>query len=125
MIPSCVQYFAAPIDWPEQDWPTRDAQLAGGIDAMSRRYGLRLDPLASNLQSTAYKEYFPSRMANGQLERPGCRLLGPWQAPFMIDYPGQNALGYPEEIRLFASRLTRQGHGTACYGGRICAATIG
>lgn len=99
MIPERVEYYAVVCDWPSQDWPTRQTRIGRDVRDISQRYGIQFQALQKHLQSTAYKEFFPQRDANGQIARGDCRLLGEMQPVFCVDYT-RDDIRYPENIEL-------------------------
>ena len=75
-IPDRVVTRATPLDWAEQDHPTRVRELRAEIEALRGRYGLAFEPLLEDLGHQLNPVWLPERKRDGGLERQGARLLG-------------------------------------------------
>jgi len=75
-IPDKVVTRATPLDWAEQDHPTRVRELRAEVEALRGRYGLVFEPLLEDLGRQPDPTWLPQRRRDGRLERSGARLLG-------------------------------------------------
>jgi len=75
-IPDKVVTRATPLDWAEQDHPTRVRELRAEVEALRGRYGLVFEPLLEDLGRQPDPAWLPQRRRDGRLERSGARLLG-------------------------------------------------
>jgi len=75
-IPDRVLTRAAPLDWPEQDHPTRMREQRAEVDALRGRYGLAFEPMLEELLHLPNPAWLPARRPDGRLERASARLLG-------------------------------------------------
>ncbi|MFI5316493.1 MAG: methyltransferase domain-containing protein [Myxococcota bacterium] len=75
-IPDRVVTRACPLEWSEQDHPTRLRELRAEVEALRGRYGLSFDPLLEDLGRQPDPAWQPRRRSDGRLERAASRLLG-------------------------------------------------
>ncbi|HTO05455.1 MAG TPA: methyltransferase domain-containing protein [Myxococcota bacterium] len=76
VIPDRVVTRASPLEWAEQDLPTRLRQQRADIEALRGRYGLAFEPLLEDLGRQPDLAWQPRRGRDGRLERAAARLLG-------------------------------------------------
>jgi SAM-dependent methyltransferase len=75
-LPDRVVTRATPLEWLEQDHPTRARELRAEVDALRGRFGLTFDPLLEDLARQPNPAWLPQRSRDGRLLRDGARVLG-------------------------------------------------
>lgn len=102
-IPTHVKYLACLGQWPAQDHAARQRLIASQVGSIAQRYDLRFDNLQKQIEATAYKDFFPQRLANGRLAKDDFCELTNLQDAWTIDYRS-NECRYPDSLSFQWSR---------------------
>lgn len=96
-IPTRVEYTGDACDWAMQDIKNIHRNLKNNIEEIESRYGLSLDTLYNKATHQPCPNWFPHRLASGELKRDSARFLSEETDYTVIDYNNGNN-GYPEAI---------------------------
>lgn len=103
VLPDRVRCTARPVDWPDQDLPTRLDGIKRQVADLEQRYALRLSSLQRAASHGAHKSWFPGKLSDGTYDPGSFRVLGPRSLVHDVNYTHEPTT-FPQQVDLVISQ---------------------